>query len=164
MKRKRFMVLVVAMMIIMAVLPGRTITVQAKTPRNGKTRDAQGDIYIYKHGKLQTGWFTYHGKRYYAHKTKSASYKVGSVTRNAYRIDKNGKWYYFGSTGAMQTKDSHYIDIRSRDKSVRGIKIPGTGGKCRYNTARQRYQEKVGGKWHDVGMQCLPYGLIDHQW
>ena len=38
------------------------ICAEAKTPRNGRTQDAQGNVYIYKHGRLQTGWFKYRGK------------------------------------------------------------------------------------------------------
>ena len=87
MKNKRIIILLVAIMMIITVTP-----VQAKTPRNGKVTDKAGNTYIYKHGKLQTGWFKYKGNIYYAHKTKSACYPKGSICKRTYRV--RGKRMY----------------------------------------------------------------------
>lgn len=148
---------------ILAVALLLTITVQAKTPHNGRVKDAQGNIYIYKHGKMQTGWFRYHGKTYYGHKTKSRMYPRGSVACNTYRV-KNGRMYYMGNSGARQTKNSHYIKLNKCSKSVHYIIMPGMGAVYRYNANHRRYQYRTkGGKWVDVGMQCYPVGMIDFQ-
>lgn len=138
---------------------------EAKTPRNGRTRDAQGNIYIYKHGKLQTGWFKYHGKTYYGHKTKSACYPKGSVARNTYRV-RNGRMYYLTDTGAKLTKDSRYIGLYKHHTSVHYIYAPGMGGRrYRYNAGHRRYQYlQDNGKWTDTGNQCWPWGMIDWQY
>lgn len=149
---------------VLAVAILLTITVQAKTPHSGRVKDAQGNIYIYKHGKVQTGWFRYHGKMYYGHKTKSACYPKGSVARNTYRV-KHGRMYYMGDTGARQTKNSRYIALNKCSKSVHYIYAPGMGGRrYRYNANHKRYQYLTdNGKWNDIGMQCYPWGMIDWQ-
>jgi hypothetical protein len=126
--------------------------------------DEEGRIY-----STQTGYFTVHGKTYYAHKTKSHMYKRGELLTNGYRV-RNGKMYYFGPDGAMVTRktsrdrSTRYIDF-NRDGSVHYIYPAGRGTKKeRYNANYRRYQVKKHGKWRDTGMQVWPYGLIDHQW
>lgn len=166
MKKKMTLALIVALIIC-------TMPVMAKVPRNGKYIDAQGHIYIMRHGKPRTGYFTYHGKKYYGHKTGSLVYPKGSVTAGDMRI-RNGKWYAYGVDGARINKDLYVrkgrkkilqLDIRHRDHTVRYI----------YGTARgnlgSRYSTKLGrmqymddkGKWHDVeGMPFYP-GYVDMQ-
>ena len=132
-------------------------------PRNGRVTDNAGNTYVYKHGKLQTGWFTYHGKRYYGHKTKSRLYPKGAICKNAYRV-KNGKMYYFGDDGAKQTRSSRYITLNKHSTSVHYIHAPGMIRRYRYNANHRRYQYlNDKGKWKDTGMQCWPYGMIDWQ-
>lgn len=156
------LILIVAILLIMATFAA--VLAEAKTPRNGKRMDAQGNIYIYKHGKLKTGWFTYHGKRYYGHKTKSACYPVGSVTQQGFRL-KNGKMYYFGRGGAKLTHNDRYIGLNRHSTSVHYIYAPGMGGRrYRYNANRRRYQYLTNsGRWIDTGNQCYPYGMMDFQ-
>lgn len=165
MKKKRI-IAVLIMVIMVALLVGAVTatTASAKTPRNGKVMDSQGNIYIYKHGKLQTGWFKYHGKTYYGHKTKSACYPKGSVARNTYRV-RHGRMYYMKNSGAKQTKDSKYITLNRHRTSVHYIYAPGLQNRgYRYNANRKRFQYLDGkGKWKDTGMQCYPVGMIDFQ-
>lgn len=134
---------------------------KTKIPRNGKYIDAQGHIYIMKHGKPRTGWFTYHGKRYYGHKTSSLSYPKGSVTTDAIRI-KNNKMYYFGHDGKKQTKSSRYITLNRHSTSIKYLTA---GRMTRYNANKRTYQwlNPNSGRWEDTGMLCLPYGSIDFQ-
>lgn len=124
--------------------------------------DAGGNRYIVKHGKKQTGLIKYRGNIYYGHRTKSACYPVGSLATDCFK-EIDGDWYYFGKTGKAQKHDSRYIDIRSRNWTVRDIYTPGTGKKQRYHTRTKRYQVRKGGKWRTVGMQTYPYGQMDWQ-
>ena len=100
-----------------------------------------------------TGLQRYHGHFYFIKEN-------GEVSRDSFRVYEN-KVYYFGKDGRLQTRDSHYIDIRSKDHSVRYIYTPGTKKRQRYNTALKRYQVKHGRHWISVGMQCIPYGQFD---
>lgn len=165
--KKKIALILAAVIIMGIVLMGLLFTVRAdakSTPRNGRTQDAQGNIYIYKHGKLQTGWFIYHKKRYYGHKTKSRLYPKGAVARNTYRV-KNGKMYYFGDDGSKQTRSSKYITLNRHSTSVHYIHAPGhESRRYRYNANHKRYQYLTdSGKWKDTGMQIWPYGWIDWQ-
>jgi len=126
--------------------------------------DEEGRIY-----STQTGYFTVHGKTYYAHHSKSAMYDKGELLTNGYRVRGN-KLYYFGADGAMVTKktrrdkSTRYIDF-NRDGSVHYIYPAGYGDTNeRYNAKRQRFQVYKNGHWQDVGQQIWPWGLIDHQW
>ena len=125
--------------------------------------DEEGRIY-----STQTGYFTVHGKTYYAHHSKSAMYDKGELLTNGYRV-RNNKLYYFGADGAMVTRKT------SRDRSTRYIDFNKNGSvhyiypagrkkpnEC-YNANRRRYQVYKHGKWRDTGMQCWPYGMIDWQ-
>ena len=114
-------------------------TAQAKTVYTGADKDY--------------GLRRKHGNYYYIHPD-------GEITRDAFRYI-NGKLYYFRKSGKMQTRDSRYIDIRSRDHSVRYIYVPGTNKHERYNVKEARYQIRRRGRWRLVGMQCLPYGQLD---
>lgn len=140
------------------------ITAEAKTPRNGKYADKAGHIYILRHGKPRTGWFRYHGKLYYGHKTSSTSYPKGSVTTDAFRI-RNGRLYYMQHDGRKMTHSSEFIKLRKGGTSVRYIYFADEGSRWRYNARLHRYQSKDPGtgRWEDVGMQCWPYGQIDAQ-
>lgn len=164
--KKKIALILEAVIIMGIVLMGLLFTVRAdakSTHRNGKVTDAQGNTYIYKNGKLKTGWFTWKGNRYYAHKTKSRMYPRGSICKNTYRV-KNGKMYYFGQDGSKQTKSSRYITINKRGTSVHYIHAPGMIRRYRYNCNRHRYQyldDK--GKWINDGEKCWPEGMIDWQ-
>lgn len=135
------------------------------TPNTGLMgEDDQARIY-----SNRLGYFTVHGKTYYAHHSRSAMYKKGELLTNGYRV-RNGKMYYFGPDGAMVTrktprnKSTRYIDF-NRDGSVWLIHPAGYYEKLeRYNARRHRFQEFVDGEWKDTGMQCWPYGWIDWQW
>lgn len=149
------------MMIMVAILVGMmAVPVQAKG-LSGKVVDPDENIYIVDDGRVQTGCIVYKGSMYYAHITASKGIPKGSLTVNAYRII-DGKVYFFNRKGAAIVKSTRYIKL-NRDGSVKIIAIPGAGGKKRYNCIVKRYQVKIGGKWHDVGMQCLPYGYVDKQ-
>lgn len=166
MKKKMTLALIVALIIC-------TMQVIAKVPRNGKYIDAQGHIYIMRHGKPRTGYFTYHGKKYYGHKTGSMVYPKGSVTAGDMRI-RNGKWYAYGVDGARITKDVYVrkgrtkkilqLDIRHRNGTVRYIYGTARGNLgSRYSTKLGRMQYYEGGSWHDVeGMPFYP-GYVDMQ-
>ena len=152
-------VLVVAMVFILSC-----ICAEAKTPRNGMDTDRAGNTYIYKHGRLQTGWVHYKGNVYYAHKTSSVCYPKGSICKSTYRI-RGERMYYFDGKGKRLKKDSRYISLNKASKSVHYIYSPGIGGRrYRYNANHRRYQYLRGkGKWTDTGMQCWPYGMVDWQ-
>ncbi len=158
------MAVIVGIFAILILTLALASPVMAKTPRNGKVQDSQGNEYIYKHGKLKTGWFTYHGKRYYGYKTSTKSHPRGSLCKNAYRV-KNNKLYYFGPTGAKQTRDSRYITLNRHSTSVHYIYAPGMIRRWRYNANHKREQYLTdSGKWVDLeGMQYWPEGLIDRQ-
>ena len=167
-KKRRFVAGVLASIIgflaIFTLITALALPVSAKTTRNGRVQDSHGNVYILRHGKPRTGWFTYHGKRYYGHKTGSKNYPKGSVSTNTYRV-KHGKLYYFGPTGAKQTKDSRYITLNRHSTSVHYIYSPGMIRRWRYNANHKREQYLTdNGKWVDLeGMQYWPEGLIDWQ-
>lgn len=126
--------------------------------------DEGGRIY-----STQAGYFTIHGKTYYAHHSRSVMYKKGELLTNGYRV-RSGKMYYFDKDGVMVKKKSsrnrttRYIDF-NRDGSVHYIYPAGYGEpRERYNADHQRYQVRKHGKWIDTGMQVWPYGMIDWQW
>lgn len=149
--------------IMLALLIACMIT-EAKTPRNVMITDKAGNTYIYKHGRMQTGWIKYKGNIYYAHKTKSACYSKGSICKRTYRV-RGKRMYYFDEKGRRLKKDSRYIELNKASKSVHRIFAPGISGKrwC-YNANHQRYQElDKNGRWVEVGSQCWPYGMIDWQ-
>lgn len=157
--------------IVIGVFTGLLLTIfmfamltEAKTTTGIMHQDAEGRIY-----STHTGYFTVHGKTYYAHHSKSQMYDKGELLTNGYRV-RHGKLYYFGADGAMITrktsrdKSTRYMDF-NRDGSVHCIYPNGRGEKAeRYNADRQRFQVRKHGKWKDVGQQIWPYGLIDHQW
>ena len=80
------------------------VCAEAKTPRNGMATDRAGNMYIYKHGRLQTGWVHYKGNVYYAHKTSSACYPKGSICKSTYRI-RGERMYYFDGKGKRLKKE-----------------------------------------------------------
>ena len=147
-----------------------TLVFAKSAKKNGIVTDSAGHIYIYKNGKVRTGYFKYKGKTYYGHKTSTKKYPRGSVTCGEMRI-KNGKWYAFSYKGARYDKDTYHngrlqLDIRSRNHTVRYVYMTARTqlGK-RYSTKHKRWQE-IGddGKWHDMpGMQVIPYGWVDDQ-
>lgn len=163
--KKNWKKIIIVVMCIMMIVAGLCMTVNAKSnvPRNGKYIDSQGYIYIMKHGKPRTGWFKYHGKVYYGHKTKSACYPKGSVAQNTFRVRHN-RMYYFNNKGEKITKSTRYIGLRKGRTSVHYVYMPGSRWE-RYNAKHRRFQylDRRTGKWRDMGMQVYPYGWIDWQ-
>lgn len=165
--------LVIAALCMMMVVAFFATSVSAK-PKNGRWTDPKtGHVYIMKNGKPRTGYFKYHGKYYYGHKTSSRAYPKGSVTQGQFRIKSPGKWLAYDVGGAQIRKDTYVrkgrtrkipeLDIRSKNKTVRYIY--GTARHTigtRYSTALMRMQwmdDK--GKWHTYeGMQYIP----DEDW
>ena len=161
MKKKRRVSLIIACVMafmIAAVLV--CMIAEAKTPRNGEVEDVSGNVYIYKHGKLQTGYFRYKGRTYYGHRTKSACYPVGSIAKSTYRV-RNGRMYYFDEKGRKITRSTKYIKLFPHRTSVHYIQPPASNE--RFNARTQRWQRRVNGKWKSVGMQNWPYGWVDWQ-
>lgn len=110
------------------------------------------------------GLFKQGGSWYYRYHSTSTLNKRGELARDCIKVI-NGKFYYFKHNGKMQRKDSHYLDIRHRDGSIRYIYIPGTHKTERYNTRLKRYQIKRRGRWRTPeGKEYYPYGQIDWQW
>lgn len=154
----------VSIMAIVVMIISMCSIIEAKTTTGLMGQDSQGRYF-----STETGYFTVQGKTYYAHHSKSRMYAKGELATNTYRI-RNNKLYYFGADGAMITKKTRrdkttrYIDF-NKDGSVHYIYPAGRGEPYeRYNANRQRYQVRKHGKWRDTGMQCWPYGMIDHQW
>ena len=115
------------LLILVALL---AIPAEAKAPRNGKYYDAQGHIFIMRHGKPRTGHFKYKGKWYYGHKTSTKKYPKGSCTAGDMRVERGNKWYAYHYDGTMFRYDRYVrkgrdvilqLDIRSRDHTVRYI-------------------------------------------
>ncbi len=162
MKKNWKKLVIAALCIIMIVsIFGVSTFAKSSVPRNGRYIDGQGCVYIMKHGKPRTGWFKYHGKTYYGHKTESACYPKGSVSQNTFRV-KHGRMYFFNNKGEKITRDIDYVKLRHHRTSVHYVLIPGTPW-MRYNAKHKRYQYLRGSKWCDVGMQCYPNGWIDWQ-
>ena len=113
-------------------------------------------------GEKITGLIRYRGNIYYGHREGTPAHPVGSLALDCFKMV-DGDWYYFGKDGKAQKHDSRYIDIRSRNRTVRYIYTPGTNRKQRYSTREERYQVKKHGKWMTVGMQVYPYGQMDWQ-
>lgn len=163
--KKNWKKLVITALCVIMVVSTFAVSTFAKSsvPRNGRYIDSQGYIYIMKHGKPRTGWFKYHGKVYYGHKTKSACYPKGSVAQNTFRV-KHNRMYYFNDKGEKITKSTRYIGLRKGRTSVHYVYMPGSRWE-RYNAKHRRFQylDRRTGKWRDIGMQCWPYGWIDWQ-
>lgn len=151
MKKKILLPLLIMFLLCAAPVQAKGITGKVTTP--------SGDLMIVKNGRVKTGLFRFNGRMYYGRKD-------GTLSRDCLRVFGKGasaRWYYFEHSGKAQRKDSAYIDIRSKNGTVRYIYVPGSGRTQRYNTRTQRYQNKVRGKWYDLGMQCWPYGLVDFE-
>lgn len=160
MKKKMTLMLVLALIIC-------TMPVMAKVPKNGRYIDKHGFIYIMRNGKPRTGYFRYHGKWYYGHKT-AGRYPKGAVTQGEIRRKDASHWYAYDDSGKRIDKDWYArkgkkrileLDIRSRNKTVRyiyGVSRCTTG--TRYSTTEMRMQEAIGsGRWRTMeGMQFLP--------
>ena len=169
-KEKRLVAAIILAILLCGLIGyvlGSTVIVHAEPVKRISSsatmkKDAAGNRYIIRHGKKQTGLIRYRGNIYYAHRTKSACYPVGSLATDCFK-EIDGKWYYFGKTGKAQKHDSRYIDIRHRNYTVRAIITPGTGKKQRYYTRDHQYQIRRNGKWVPVGMRTYPYGQMDMQ-
>lgn len=152
-----------------------TMIVSANPPKNGRYEDSNGNLYIYKNGKVQTGYFRYKGDTYYGHKKGTKAHPRGSLTRYQFRIRSGNRWYGFDWQGKMYKKD--YYRRTGRFKRSLVLKIrknhtvkyiytnTSTRRGCRYSTAELRYQRDVGfNDWRTVeGMQFVPDGWVDTQ-
>lgn len=173
MKKNWKKLIVTALCVLMiAAFFATSVTAKSKAPRNSKYIDKAGHVYIMKHGKPRTGYFKYHGKYYYGHKTSSKKYPKGSVTQGQFRIKSPGKWYAYDVNGAQIRKDYYVrkgykkilqLDIRHRNKTVRYVYNTSRArlGR-RYSTALMREQYKNDSDdWITIeGMQYLP----DEDW
>lgn len=146
MKYKRFITIILTIVLfIIAAVPAEASWSEEKDPRT-------------------FGFFQEGKDYYYRYHSSSPMHKRGELAKNSIRMI-NGKLFYFGHDGKMQRKDSHYLDIRSKDGSIRYIYIPGTHKTQRYNTKLRLKQTKRKGRWRtEAGMQYFPYGQIDWQW
>ena len=139
--------LIITILIILAGMAMLAVKVEAKT-----------------HSSNKYGLFKSGGDWYYRYQSTSALHKRGELAKDCIKVI-NGKFYYFKHNGKMQRKDSHYLDIRHRDGSIRYIYTPGTHKTQRYSTRLRLRQIKRKGKWRtEEGMRYYPYGQIDWQW
>ena len=165
-KNIKTIVFIIACIIMVTAMFATCAEAKSRTPRNGLYTDSYGYTYIYKHGKMKTGWVHYKGHDYYAHQTGSSYYPKGSVVKSGYRV-KNNKLYYFNHKGHKQTKSTKFVILNKNRTSVHYIYAPNIDGSLeyRFNANHRRYQhyDKRTKKWRDVGMQCFPYGAIDWQ-
>lgn len=140
----------------------------------GIRKDEDGNIYVYKQGRLMTGYFRFRGKNYYGHKTSSDKYPRGSVTRGQFRIRSGNRWYGYSIDGSRYERDVYYRWGRKKRQSLTVRKnhtvkyiwqITSTTAR-RYSTAARRFQREEWGStgWKtDEGMQFIPEGWVDHQ-
>ena len=143
-KDKTFITCIAIFLAVLAAIAITTISANAKVPN--------------KYGLFKSG-----GSWYYRYQTTSALHKRGELARDCIKVI-NGKFYYFKHNGKMQRKDSHYLDIRHRNGSIRYIYITGTHKTQRYNTKLHLRQIKRKGRWRtEEGMPYYPYGQIDWQ-
>lgn len=147
-------VLAIVMIVFMTLF--LMIIAEAKTHDGMFSRDAHGNIYI-----SQTGWVRIGNHTYYSHKTRSRLYGKNEICRNTYRW-RNGKLYYFDGTGRAIRHSTKYIKL-NRDRTVKYIITPGSGGRERYSTKAKRYQIRENGKWRDTGNQTNIWWMCDWQ-
>lgn len=147
MKTKAMRAALIVMIIMIGIIIGcfcYSLTAYAATGDRMVVKS--GHIYIYNSkGKPRTGWITYKGKRYYAHKTTSRKYPKGSVTVDQCRV-KNGKMYYMDSNGRKVTKNTKsggcFYEMCGRGPSIRYIyRTRGARrGATRYNCINHHLQ------------------------
>lgn len=152
-------------LIIAAVIAGAAVVVSAKA----ETTALQGSTWEKRHEATNTeriGLYKRGGHWYYGHKTNSALYKIGDLTRDSFRII-DGKYYYFCHDGRMLTRNTHYMTVRKGRNGLYDVKYvyyPGTNKKSRFNVDLRRGQDKKNGRWiTETGMQYDLYGQIDMQ-
>ena len=148
-------------LIIAATIIGAALVINVQASETG----LQGSTWAERHveaNAAKTGLYKRSGHWYYGHKTNSALYKIGDLTRDSFRIIK-GKYYYFRHNGKMLMHNTHYIKL-NKDHSVKYIYTPGTGKKHRFNVKLRLGQHKKHGRWiTEPGMQYDLYGQIDMQ-
>lgn len=167
MKKARILIVLAMMLLLCTMAEAKTkSSLDGIITRGGQT-------FIFKQGKLMTGYFTYRGKHYYGHKTGSKKYPVGSVTKGQFKIKPGNRWYAYGLDGVRYEKD-HYIrwgrhkkrpDLTiNPDHTVRYV-WQVTSTRCRrYSTADLRMQKETSSGWRLIeGMQYIPDGWVDYQ-
>lgn len=147
-----------------------------RQPVHGIIGDESGNLYIFKHGKLMTGYFKFEGHWYYGHKTSIPGSPRGSLTQGKIRLrDGGNRWYAYESyTGQLITNDFYvrrghrkWISLKlNKDNSIRYIF--GTTLETRnerYSTAERRWQIRSrSGRWYTPEQnQTIPYDWIDWQ-
>lgn len=164
-KRKKMIARALTALIIAAVIAGAAVVVSAKA----ETTALQGSTWEKRHEATNTeriGLYKRGGHWYYGHKTNSALYKIGDLTRDSFRII-DGKYYYFCHDGRMLTRNTHYMTVRKGRNGLYDVKYvyyPGTNKKSRFNVDLRRGQDKKNGRWiTETGMQYDLYGQIDMQ-
>ena len=157
-KTKKRIARALVALIVAATLVGIALVVNIQA----ETINIQDGLKTELEAGPRTGLYKRGGYWYYGHKTKSALYDVGDLTRDSFRII-NGKYYYFLHDGKMLTHNTHYIKL-NRDHSVKYIYTPGTRKKHRFNVELRLGQYKKHGRWiTETGMQYDLYGQIDMQ-
>ncbi|MFR0584498.1 GH25 family lysozyme [Limosilactobacillus mucosae] len=110
-------------------------------------------VYYNAEGQMQYGWQTINGKKYYFNVWTGAAYQ------GEYKID--GKWYYFGSDGSMQTGfvtltdtgDKRIVYYNSEGQMQYGWQTI-SGKKYYFNVwtgAMYQGEHKIDGKWYYFG-------------
>lgn len=164
-KIKRRIARALVVVIVAAALAGAALAVNVYADTVG----IQGNRWDERHEAAKnpgTGLYKRGGHWYYGHKTNSALYNVGDLTRDSFRII-DGKYYYFLHDGRMLTHNTHYMTVRKGRNGkfdVKYIYFPGTGRKSRFNVDLRRGQDKKHGRWiTETGMPYDLYGQIDMQ-
>jgi len=155
-RTKKRTVIILAAFIFAAILLGAAFAIRAEAKSGDRMVVRGGYTYIYRNGKVRTGWITYKRHRYYAHKTRSRKYPRGAVVKDQCRV-KNGKMYYFDSSGKKITRntetDYSFYELNRRGTSIRYIyRTRGVRqGISRYNCRNHHLQYKTGGRWRNEG-------------
>lgn len=155
--------------------PGITMEQVSKDrPFDGIVGDENGFMYVYKKGKLQTGYFRFEGHWYYGHKT-SGSYPKGSVTMGQMRIRNGNRWYAYDTDGKQICNDVYIHKGRFRKvkqlqlaKDNRVLYVYETAAISRgerYSTRDRRWQQEcTAGHWYTPEqMQTIPGDWVDFQ-
>ncbi len=115
----------------------------AETPTKGWYTTASGVTYYYQNSKKVTGWQTIKGEDYYFEKSdRQNGLKKGQMYTGKVSID--GKYYYFGTDGAMRTgwtkiNGKKYYLKKKGAEGVKGAAYTGwnTIGKYKYSFSKK---------------------------
>lgn len=187
-KRIRVKAYIVFMVIIAMLLALLVVVVEAKEPGipgvkfgemaqerpfDGIIGDEDGFIYVFKNGKLMTGYFKFEGNWYYGHKT-NGNYPRGAVTMGQMRIRGRNNWYAYDIDGRQICNDVYIRQGKNKkvkqlqlakDNRVLYVYDTAKANRERYSTEDRRWQmKKRNGKWHTPEqMQSIPGDWVDFQ-